>query len=353
LIMANISISLAQIQRSLFALALFIRFSALGGTLVLALLGAASVSPYPSNRTLLGILGVGLAFHLFAYVTNDVIDLELDRTEPRRVDFPLVIGSITRSQALILAILMVPLALTLTMWMEGNIIAFIALAASFLLVLAYNIWGKRAPFPPLTDFIQGLGWGAFVLFGAAMTATSFAPATAVVFVFIVIFIVLANGVHGSLRDLTNDLRCNVRSTAILLGASPSPGGGLKISSALRIYAIVLNVALICLAILLVIVNYYVYSRFAWAWTTGSAALLAALSLVTLFAAARSTQNQQKTYSTGMLNLLITMNILVVAMVPAMNGPLLILTVAVFILPLLTHSWFTGILRDLFWRGRIG
>lgn len=339
-------------QRRLHPLLLFVRFSALGGTIVLALLGAASVTPYPSNRTLLGILGVGLALHLFDYVTNDVVDLELDSTEPRRVDFPLVRGTVTRSQALTLALLMVPLAIALTFWMEGNFRAYATLATSFILGLAYNIWGKRAPFPPLTDFIQGLAWGSFVLFGAAMTATSFTPATAIIFVYIVIFIMLANGVHGSLRDLTNDLRCNVRSTAILLGARPSSGGGLIISPSLRAYAIVLNAVLICLAILLVIANYYGYTRFAWAWTTSAVALLCALSLGSLLAAAQSTQNQQKTFSTGMLHLLILVNILIVAMVPAMNSPLLILTVAIFVLPLLTHSGFIGILRGLLKRGRI-
>jgi 4-hydroxybenzoate polyprenyltransferase len=345
-------IPLTRVQRSLYPLGLFVRFSTLGVTTVIALLGAASVMPYPSNRTLLGILGVGLAFHLFAYVTNDVVDLPLDRTEPRRADFPLVRGTVTRRQALTFALVMFPLAVALTIWMEGNSRAYAALGTSFLLMLAYNLWGKRAPFPPLTDMIQGLAWGSFVLYGAAITATTFTPATTVIFVYVVIFILLTNGVHGSLRDLTNDLRCGVRSTAILLGARPHPGGGLRIPPDLRAYALVLNVILICLALLPLIANCYGYTQSAWVWTIGAVALLCALSLGTLLTAARSTKNPRETNSVGMLHLFLMMSIPIVLLVPTMNGPLLILSVTIFVLPLLTHSWFLDALRWVLKRGRI-
>src|SRR3712207_6301146 len=72
----------------------FIRFSALGASAILPLLGAATVQPRLSQPSIGGLLAVALAFHVFAYVLNDVIDLPLDRTEVLRRAFPLVRGAV-------------------------------------------------------------------------------------------------------------------------------------------------------------------------------------------------------------------------------------------------------------------
>jgi 4-hydroxybenzoate polyprenyltransferase len=199
----------------------FIRFSALGATAILPLLGAASVAPRIEPALLLGLLAAALLFHCFAYVLNDVIDLPIDRLEPQRATFPLVRGMVSPAQALAFALAQVPLAFALTAWLGGGPAAFGALALAFALMAVYNLWGKRAPFPPLTDLAQGLGWAALLVYGAALAGPP-APLTAALAAFEVVFILLINGVHGPLRDLANDLRCGARTTAILLGARPLP-----------------------------------------------------------------------------------------------------------------------------------
>ena len=199
----------------------FIRFSALGATAILPLLGAASVAPRIEPALLLGLLAAALLFHCFAYVLNDVIDLPIDRLEPQRATFPLVRGMVSPAQALAFALAQVPLAFALTAWLGGGPAAFGALALAFALMTVYNLWGKRAPFPPLTDLAQGLGWAALVVYGAALAGPP-TPLTAALAAFEVVFILLINGVHGPLRDLANDLRCGARTTAILLGARPLP-----------------------------------------------------------------------------------------------------------------------------------
>src|SRR5438067_7053654 len=158
---------LETIWKRLFAAGAFIRFSALGGTLILPLLGAASVGGRLPMGRMLGLLAVAVLFHAFAYVLNDVVDLPVDRTEPRRVLSPLVRGAVTPGQAVAFALGMVPPAFGLTLWSAAGARALVALATAFLCLAAYDLWGKRGAFPPLTDLIQGVGWAALLLGGAA------------------------------------------------------------------------------------------------------------------------------------------------------------------------------------------
>ena len=111
---------------------LFIRISTLGFTLLLPLLGSASGQHALTNGTTLLMISVGLAFHIFAYVLNDVVDLRLDRTEPLRADSPLVQGTITRRRALWLAFSQPPLAFVIAYLAGVTLVALYMLGAAFL-----------------------------------------------------------------------------------------------------------------------------------------------------------------------------------------------------------------------------
>src|SRR5882672_4637092 len=78
----------------------FGRFSVLGFSVMLPLIGAAAVSRALSAGQLVALTAVGFAFHIFAYVSNDVFDLPIDRTQPLRADSPLVRGLVPPSLAL-------------------------------------------------------------------------------------------------------------------------------------------------------------------------------------------------------------------------------------------------------------
>ncbi len=117
----------------------FTRFPVIGVSALMPLLGAASLNPRPSAGQVFGLLGVALAFHNFAYVFNDVIDLPVDRTEPLRAKCPLVQGTVKPWQALAFAGLMAPLAFGLTAWQGGPLRAYLALGAGFALMAAYNL----------------------------------------------------------------------------------------------------------------------------------------------------------------------------------------------------------------------
>jgi 4-hydroxybenzoate polyprenyltransferase len=204
----------------------FVRLHSLGFRWMLVLLGAATVRPDPDARLMLGLLLVAVCFHIHGYVLNDVIDLDVDRTQARRRQDPLVRGAISKEAAFAFALVQIPLAALIGFHMQLGTWAWCALGAGFALSVVYDKWGKLCPVPPLTDLVQGLAWGSLVLFGifAATPEASYLDVrerALPLLAYGVGFIFLINGVHGGLRDLSTDLRCRRRTTAIFLGGLPS------------------------------------------------------------------------------------------------------------------------------------
>lgn len=323
----------------------FIRFSALGATAILPLLGAASVTPRVGARLLLGLLAAALLFHCFAYVLNDVIDLPIDRREPQRATFPLVRGLVSPAQALAFALAQVPLAFALTAGLGGGRLAYGALALACALMTVYNLWGKRGPFPPLTDLVQGLGWAALLVYGAALAGRP-TPLTAALAAFEVVFILLINGVHGPLRDLANDLRCGARTTAILLGARPARGDPgpqtldpepslVHIPPALTAYALALHGLLVGLLALPLALNWLGQTPAARA-ATAALSLGLALWALRLLLRARGSPDQRTLLSAGMAHLVLTMTALIALFALYLDGLALGALLAAHLTPLLPN-----------------
>ena len=268
------------------AVQVFIRFPAFGFTAMLPLLGAATVSPHLTPQQMLGLVAVAFAFHCFSYVLNDVVDLPVDRTQPLRAGAPLVRGAIRPWQALVFALSQAPLALVITIWLEGEGRSIGALGAAFALMAVYNLWGKRAILPLVTDVAQGMAWGGLVLYGASLRSghltpveqASLCPLTLNLFAIVVVYIVLINGVHGSLRDLDNDLKWGMRTMATLLGARPRSAAQLAIPRRFAIYAWALQALLAGLLLLPLVQNAFGYAPIAWVITLAAVLLFTARSL---------------------------------------------------------------------------
>lgn len=241
----------------------FIRFPVLGATMILPFLGIFTIVPSISFMRLLGFLGIGLCFHIFAFVTNDVIDLSLDRTEPNRAEFPLVRGQIKPRSALAFACLQIPLSMALTMLLSGTMWAYLALISSYLFMSIYNLWGKRVSIPIITDITQGVGWSFLVLYGFTYGNRSIDLTVVFVCLYIIVCIMMTNGVHASLRDLENDYMSGAITTAIYLGTIPQEDKVLRPSTPLKVYSIFLQLCLIAISItsVLLLWNHYINPTF--------------------------------------------------------------------------------------------
>jgi 4-hydroxybenzoate polyprenyltransferase len=227
----------------------FIRFPVLGATMILPFLGIFTIVSSISLTRFLGFLGIGLSFHVFAYVTNDVVDLPLDKSEPGRTGSPLVNGYIKTASALIFAIAQIPLSMYFTMLLSGTVWAYLSLMSSYVLMSIYNLWGKKMQVPIVTDVIQGVGWSFLVLYGFTFGNKSIDLVVIFVCLYIVLCIMMTNGVHASLRDIENDYRHGAKTTAIYLGTIPQEGKPLSLSTALKVYSIILQCGLFVISIL--------------------------------------------------------------------------------------------------------
>ncbi len=228
------------------ALDRFTRIHFVGYTSLWALLGAASVDPSRPLGFWLGLAALGTAFHFYGGVLNDVVDLPIDRTQPARAADPLVMGTISRAQALAFALLQLPLAFGLVLWLGGGLEASAWLAGAAAWMAVYDGFGKRCPVPPLTDGAQGASWLCLTLCGASL-AGGVSPLAVLVGASGLVHTLLINGVHGGMRDLANDHANGANTTALWLGMRPGPHGEIEVPARASLYCWPLVVGLLVLA----------------------------------------------------------------------------------------------------------
>lgn len=330
------------------AVALFFRLSVFGATAVMALLGAASASPHLPGPAALELLAIATCYHLFAYLLNDVVDLPIDRHEARRAISPLVRGTVRPGLALAVALVQVPLGLAVAGLTPGGTRAVACLAVSFTLMAVYDVFGKRTPIPWLTDVAQGLGWATLLLCGAAVRGP-WRPLTWVLFAFVTVYIVMANGVHGALRDLENDSRQGARSVAIVMGARVDDAGRLTMPRSLAAYAWTLHAAVVALAFVPLALGTPAMGSGARALTV--AALTAVAALATRFAVdAVGSADPATRRSAGTLHVVLIIALPTIAVLGPLDPAFKALLATVFALPLTVLGWFPDALRWA-WRKR--
>lgn len=325
-----------RIGRLVWNLGVFVRFALLGGTLVIALLGAGSAAGQVSAVALLWLVVGATGFHNFTYVLNDLIDLPIDRTEPRRAESPLVRGTVRPWQAVLFMLLQVPIPFVMTAVLGGGWQAYGVLAAAFLLMAIYDIWGKST-FPLLTDFAQGVSWGCLGLWAALAVGSQATLLTWVLFAYLLIYIMLINGVHGSLRDLSNDSRYAVRSTAATFGARVE-GAGIYVPQRLKQYTRLLQLLLWLIIGWSLLGNWFGYRPLVWGITVALEVVLALLCWWWMNRALSAADERQQMLANGGLHLMAAFAALVVLFWGYMGmGTAAVLTL-LFIVPMLTHAW---------------
>lgn len=320
------------VPEALSAVACLVRFSALGSSMTLPLVGIGAGAGSPNDAVALALV-IGTAFHVFAYVLNDVIDLPTDRTDPRRVAKPVVTGLVSPPAALGLAALMVLIALAAAA--EAGGATFAAVAAAALGLGAYDVLGKRTRWPWLADGVQGLGWGSLVLAGA-WSVGDMTPLASVIAAYVVVFIMMANGVHGAIRDLPNDSVHGIRTTARMLGAGVTATGDRFVPRLVLGYAWTLQAALLAITGIAIAAG----GSF-WALLVSGVAVL-------LFAEAASARTDEDLLAGGMLHLLTGLAVPIALVAGSAPPPLIALLLAVYTLPVLSHRWLPGALA---WGGR--
>jgi len=211
-------------------LALFkehVYLSRFGFTLFVILIGAATATPLnlPGPSTLMVMILVGWGFHMTYYGFNDAADYELDKLLGKKDDHPLVRGDISRRTALTITIAHT-IGLFIIEFLSGtNFQLILLLTIACGAVVIYDVFGKRNPFPPLTDAIEGIGFLALALYGAAKAGTP----TVLSYIIAINFALFTNFITGyflGIVDLKGDFASGARTTPIWFGMRPAEGSGL-------------------------------------------------------------------------------------------------------------------------------
>jgi 4-hydroxybenzoate polyprenyltransferase len=254
----------------------FVRLYLLFFTASCVLFGTASIPQRITIGQLGALLGVTLCFHVYTYTLNDVIDLTIDRGNPARGQDLLVRGAVSARQVLLVALVQPVLTIPLTASLGASPAAYFTLATAFALMGAYNFWGKRCGFPPVTDAIQGMAWGSLAVYGAQAIGAAPTALTWMVAAYLAVFTLMFNGIYGPFRDLASDFAGGARTTAIAFGARPAPAGGERhVPWALSAYAWFILAVLVGMNAALIIRNDFHYSTAVWIST---ASIVGALDL---------------------------------------------------------------------------
>jgi 4-hydroxybenzoate polyprenyltransferase len=320
----------------------FGRLSALSFSLMLPLLGAALVANDGAPPRFGGLIAIAVAFHLFAYVSNDVVDLALDRTEPLRADSPLVQGLVRPSVALTIALIQVPIAFGINAWLGGYARASLALAAAVALMLVYNVYGKRLSFPPLSDAVQSLSWVALALYGALAAGASLNASSVALAALVFVYVLLINGVHGGLRDLANDRACGARTTAIYLGARVDADGSVILPRSIVVYGLSLQLLMLVIGVV-VVVTHWVDDEPAAGYATALMLVMTHLLLASLLRnTLAATSRRPDMIRVGMLHLLISLASIMVPFAWLIAMPAAVTIAAAYALPVVTMCLHDGL-----------
>lgn len=320
--------------RELYLAGCFIRGTALGGTVLLVALGVFAVDPSPPPALGLAVLVLALGFHAFAYVTNDLVDLPIDRVA--RPLSPLVTGWIRPGSALGVALLPVPVALAVAL-STGGLRAGGLLALAVATMAVYNLYGKRCPVPPLTDGVQGVSWACLLLCASAMTGPGWGPLVWTFAAFTVVFILMANGIHGAVRDIVVDRRFGVRSTALVYGAVPDERGGVTFPPGLRVYAWVLHAVALAVLWVSVLGDDGGYSGSGRLLVASLLLLLTVLSSRFLALAVNAGGDARALRSAGMMHLVTLLAVPVVLLIPRLHPGATAAIALLYVVPLLPHT----------------
>ena len=199
---------------------MLLRIHTAGVTAVVVLLGALLMECRKATTLLLLFIS-GVLLHTSGFALNEVMDLPYDKSSPHLKHKPLVRGSVKRSSALLLSIILFLLSITLFFISLQSVIALLLLLLSSLLGVTYDLWGKRFPF---TD-LPLAGWFALLPVASSSAFGGPPPIIYLISLFLFLQILFNNSVEGGLKDLESDLESGARGTLIYLGAGR--GGRLK------------------------------------------------------------------------------------------------------------------------------
>lgn len=170
---------------------------------------------YPISLSELFIIFIiGILMHIFVFVLNEYIDVDVDRRSKDLAEKPLVKGSVSTKSALYVVVisLILPYIFTIVFFLDLWTIIFLTLAFEFGAI--YDIFGKQFAG---SDFTLAFWIFFFCLFGTSIVSIEF-PFLIYLIAFLGFFqILFNNAIEGGLKDADHDAAAGAKTLAHSLG----------------------------------------------------------------------------------------------------------------------------------------
>lgn len=193
------------------------------------------------------IFFIGILMHIFEFVLNEYIDLEVDKRSMDLAEKPLVKGTIPKNAALAVVIVSIILAYLLTIYFFFNIWTLIWLTLAFQFGAIYDIHGKRFAG---SDFTLALWVFFFCLFGASIVSSQFTGLIFLVAGLGFFQILFNNAIEGGLKDADHDAIAGAHTLANALGVRVR-GSRVFIPGTFKVASYAIKLAHIAIVIIMV------------------------------------------------------------------------------------------------------
>jgi len=189
---------------------------------------------------------IGLFYHIFGFVLNEYVDVEVDKKSVDLKKKPLVSGSITKDQALFVVIMSVLCSYVLIVFFYRSIYPIVFFSLALLLGGLYDLYGKRIVG---MDFVLAGGFFFICLMGASTISTSFNVLVYLVCLIFFFQIAFNNAFEGGLKDVDHDGVGGAKTLAQSMGVNVKDRF-LRITKSFTVFAYFLRVVFLFLLVFL-------------------------------------------------------------------------------------------------------
>jgi len=191
---------------------------------------------------------IGFLYHVYGFVLNEYIDIEVDKKSIDLKKKPLISGIIPKKHALFITIISGFFACFLTIFFFRSVLPISFLVFALILGGIYDIFGKKIP---SLDLVLGLGFFFICLMGASTISGNFTMLIYLVCFIYFIHISFNNSVEGGLKDVDHDYLAGAKTLATIMGVSVQ-NTGLKVTKKFAAFSYFLKIIFIILIVLLCI-----------------------------------------------------------------------------------------------------
>jgi len=163
---------------------------------------------------------IGLLCHIYGFVLNEYVDVEVDKKSIDLKKKPLVSGSITNTQALFIVIISILCGYALIVFFYRSIYTVTFFSIALLFSGLYDIYGKRIVG---MDFVLAGGFFFICLMGASTISIDFNNLVYLVCLVYFFQILYNNAVEGGLKDVDHDGIGGAKTLALAMSVNVKSG----------------------------------------------------------------------------------------------------------------------------------